>query len=501
MDTQASSIKSYRNILKSTSLIGGASFITILVGMVRTKFVALLLGPAGVGLIGMYEQVISLVSTLTGMGLGLSGVRQIAEAAGTDDDERIARTVITIRRTAWMTGVLGLLVMVIFCVPISRMTFDSDDYARSIALLGITLLSGAIAGGQGSIINGTRRIGDLARISVIGAISGTLISIPCFYLWQQAGIVPSLILSAIAALATSWWFAGKVPVKAIALPWSDSCSEARQLILLGISFMLAGSATILSLYLIRILMLRQFGLADVGIYQSAFNLSGMLAQFVLTAMVSDYYPRLTAVAGDNVHVHRIVNEQSQVSILLSLPGLAVMMVFAPVIIKLFYAASFITAVPIMRWCILGILGRVFSWPIGFVMAAKGYGKLYLGTEIFACSLHVAAVYLLTRIWGLEGAGVAFMVLYVVYTALMLFVMRRLVGATWDRQTLKLTLLATIVMTVLMLNCTLTGNMTIQWLINLAILAVVTYLCFGQLSKISDIGLNALLDKLRLKNKV
>ena len=107
----------------------------------------------------------------------------------------------------------------------------------------------------------------------------------------------------------------------------------------------------------------------------------------------------------------------------------------------------------------------------------------------------------TGIWGLEGAGVAFMVLYVVYTALMLFVMRRLVGATWDRQTLRLTLLATIVMIVLMLNCTLTGNMTIQWLINLVILAVVSYLCFGQLSKISDIGLKALLDKLRLKNKV
>ena len=400
MDTQASSTKNYRNILKSTSLIGGASFITILIGMVRTKFVALLLGPAGVGLIGMYEQVISLVSTLTGMGLGLSGVRQIAEAAGTDDEERIARTVITIRRTAWMTGVLGLLVMVIFCVPISRMTFDSDDYARSIALLGITLLSGAIAGGQGSIINGTRRIGDLARISVIGAISGTLISIPCFFLWQQAGIVPSLILSALAALATSWWFAGKVPVKAITLPWSDSYNEARQLILLGISFMLAGSATILSLYLIRILMLRQFGLADVGIYQSAFNLSGMLAQFVLTAMVSDYYPRLTAVAGDNAtcppDCQRTVAGIN--SALVARPGrdddfcAGYHQAF---LCRIVHHCRADYALVRIQGSLAGYSpGRwVLSWP------PKGYGKLYLGTEIFACSLHVAAVYIFYRNMG------------------------------------------------------------------------------------------------------
>jgi antigen flippase len=260
--------------------------------------------------------------------------------------------------------------------------------------------------------------------------------------------------------------------------------------------MLAGLATILSIYLIRIIMIRQFGLAELGIYQSAFNLSGILAQFVLTAMTADYYPRLTAVAGDNESVHRIVNEQSQISTLLSLPGLAVMMIFAPLIIKLFYATSFITAVPIMRWCILGVLGRVFSWPIGFIMAAKGYGKLYLGTEFFACSLHVIAVYIFIGIWGLDGAGVAFMALYIVYTALMLFVMRRLVGAIWDRDTMMLNLKSTSVMILLMLNCTLNSDITTQWLINIIVVVIVTILCFKQLSRNSDIGIHTLLDKLR-----
>lgn len=496
--TTSTGTGSYRSILKSSSLIGGASVLNILIGMIRTKYVAILLGPAGIGLMGMYCQIITLVSSVTGMGIGSSGVRQVAEAVGSNDDERIARTVITLRRTAWLTGGFGLLVMLAFSVPLSQMTFGTIDYAWPIAVLGITLLTAAVAGGQGCIVNGTRRIGDLAKIRIIGAINGTIISIPCFYLWGQAGIVPSLVLSALAALATSWWFARRVPVKAIILPWRDSFGEARQLLLLGVSFMGAGLVLALSGYLIRIVMLRQFGLADVGIYQAAFNLSGILVGFVLGAMGADYYPRLTAVANDNANIHRMVNEQSQISILLSLPGLAAMMIFAPLIIKLFYAASFATAVPILRWCILGILGRVFSWPMGFVMLAKGKGKLFFVTEVFACVLHLAGVFLFTRIWGLDGAGIAFMVLYVFYTGLMLFVMRRLVGATWNLHTLKLTLIATSVMLLLMLNCTLNNNPIAAWTVNLVVLVGETWFCLKQLSQQSDIGLQTLLVKFRFR---
>jgi PST family polysaccharide transporter len=329
-------------------------------------------------------------------------------------------------------------------------------------------LAAAIAAGQGCIINGTRRIADLAKISVIGAVNGTLISIPCFYLWGQAGIVPSLVLSSLASLATSWWFARRVPVKEISLPWREGYVEAKQLLSLGISFMGAGLVLALSNYLIRVVLLQQFSLADVGIYQSAFNLSGILVGFVLGAMGADYYPRLTAVATNNASVHQMVNEQSQISILLSLPGLAAMMVFAPFIIKVFYAKSFVSAVPILRWCLLGVLGRVFSWPIGFVMLAKGRGRLFFATEFIACVVHLAGVYFFVQIWGLDGAGIAFLVLYLFYTILMLFVMRRLVDAAWNVDTFKLTLISTIVLIVLIANCTLISNIYILWPINITV---------------------------------
>src|ERR1700737_1450288 len=81
----------YGQILKSSALVGGSSVLNIAIGIVRTKVMAVLLGPAGFGLFGLYGSITTLTQTLAGMGINSSGVRQIAEAAGSDDSERIAQ--------------------------------------------------------------------------------------------------------------------------------------------------------------------------------------------------------------------------------------------------------------------------------------------------------------------------------------------------------------------------------------------------------------------------
>ena len=80
---------SYSQILKSSALIGGSQVANIGIGIVRTKVMAMLLGPAGFGLFGLYGSITSLTQSIAGMGINSSGVRQIAEAVGSGDTGRI----------------------------------------------------------------------------------------------------------------------------------------------------------------------------------------------------------------------------------------------------------------------------------------------------------------------------------------------------------------------------------------------------------------------------
>lgn len=127
-------------ILKSTSLLGGSSFMNILIGMIKTKIVAVLLGPSGVGFISVLNNLLQLVVTVTGLGLTTSGVRQIAHAVGTKDSKSVAITVKSLRISVWVTGSFGLLVMVFGSRLLSTISFKSTEYAISIAFLGLAVL-------------------------------------------------------------------------------------------------------------------------------------------------------------------------------------------------------------------------------------------------------------------------------------------------------------------------------------------------------------------------
>lgn len=434
---QKNSSKSYIQILKSTSIIGISSIISIFLRIVRTKFLAVLLGPAGIGLFGIYDSIACVASTVAGMGIQTSGVRQTAEATATDDQKKIAQTIITLRRISLFLGILGMLLLILLSTPISLLTFGNTEYASDIRLLSVTLLFGAVSAGQSALIQGLRRIGDLAKLSVLGALFGTVLSIPIIYLWGQKGIVPFLIAVAAMSILTSWWYARKIEITHIRMGWAEIWVEAGTLLKLGIVFMITAVMTTGTMYLVRVLVIRQLDLDAAGLYQAAANLSILYVGFILDAMGKDYYPRLIAVAQDNAACNRLVNEQAEVGFLLAVPGILATLTFAPIVIYLFYSAKFIAAYEILRWQILGILLRVASWPMGFTIIAKGKMKLFFWTELLANAVLLGLTWQGIVYFGLPGTGMAFFGMYLCYWFLIFGVVKRMTGFTWSTANVRL----------------------------------------------------------------
>ena len=332
---------SYGQILKSSSIVGGAVGINYLISMVRIKLVAILLGPSGVGLVGLYVSATGLMSTITGLGLVTSGVREVAEAHGSGNAERIARTVKTLHRVFWASGVFGWLLTAAFSYPLSIWAFGSGERAWAIAILGATVFLNAVSGGRTSLIQGMRRIGDLARLNVLGAIAGTILAVGLYAWLGQRGIVPVLIVIAAINLVFAWWFARRIPTVRIAQTWRETLGNTKRMVSLGVAFMYGALLAAMLGLAIRSLIVRKLGLDAGGMYQAAWGMSGMFAVFIIGAMGMDYYPRLTAVAHDNDQVNRLVNEQIEVGILLALPGLLGTLVFAPWLMHIFYSAKFL----------------------------------------------------------------------------------------------------------------------------------------------------------------
>jgi len=136
-------------------------------------------------------------------------------------------------------------------------------------------------------------------------------------------------------------------VPPVTLTWRQTWHEAGGMVRLGLVFMGTGLMASAVSYGTVTLITQYMGLPAVGLYSAAFALSGIFVNFVLSAMGADYYPRLTGVAHDPAAVNRLVNEQTEIGLLLAVPGLLATLALAPWIIRLFYTSEFLPAVELL----------------------------------------------------------------------------------------------------------------------------------------------------------
>jgi PST family polysaccharide transporter len=417
----------YRQILKSSALVGASSAISVCLGIVRSKVVAVILGPTGTGLMGLYGSAVDVLQNVAGMGVGSSGVRQIAQAVGTGDEERIARTAVVVRRVSVVLGLLGAALLFLCAKPASRLTFGSDEQAPAMALLSLAVLFRVASAGEGALLQGTRRIGDLARMGVWGAIFGTAATVCLVYVFGKNGVVASIVATTGIALVAAWWYSRRVLRAAPAAPPSSQSGEVTELLQLGFAFMVTGLMTTGAAWLVRVIVVRHLGFEAAGLYQSAWTIGGVYVGFILGAMGADFYPRLAAMADRNAECNRLMNEQLRVGVLMAAPGVLATLTFTPLVIYALYTRQYEAAVGPMRWLCLGMSLQVITWPVGFIVVARGLRTLFIGIDLACALVHVGLAWLCIRLFGLDGAGMAFFGLYLFHACLTYPIAWRLTG--------------------------------------------------------------------------
>jgi O-antigen/teichoic acid export membrane protein len=426
---------SVRQILRSSSIIGGASVANIVIGLARTKAAALLLGPAGVGLIGLLQNLLGTGAAVAGLGIASSSVRQLAEAVGASDEKALAAT----RRALFLaTMALALLGGVAFWLlrgVLATHVLGDATKADMVGWLGIAVALTIISNSQIALLNGVRRIGDMARISVWGAVLGTALGVGALALWGAQGIVPYVISAPLAGTVAGIWILRRLPPPAGPVPpLAVVRGQWGPMVRLGFSFMLGAISVTAALLAVRAIVAQRLGVVPLGHFSAAWMISMTYIGFVLQAMGTDYYPRLTAAISDPKLVNRMVNEQGEIALLLAAPILIGMEGAAPWVIRLLYSDAFMPAVEVLRWQILGDVLKIIGWPLGFVILASGNGRLFIMTEALGVGVYAGFVWLTINRLGLPATGMGFMLMYGAYLPVVYALARRRTGFRWRWQT-------------------------------------------------------------------
>jgi O-antigen/teichoic acid export membrane protein len=405
---------SYLQIVRATSIFGGMQFLNILISIVRTKLIAIFIGPAGMGIISLLNSALNMISGITGLGIETSAIKHISEQYKEDDLNSVSPIIAIVKKIAFVTGIFGTLIVVLFSSWLSELTFGNSNFTYLFVYLSITLLFKQLSVGKMVVFQGLRKLKILAKANFYGNLIGLLFSIPLYYFYRIDAIVPTIVVTSVSSLLVSFYYSRKIKIEKTVISNAQLIIEGKSIIKLGIMLTLSGLLTLLASYVIQIYVGKNGGLKEVGFYNAGFTLLNSYVGIVFTVMSTDYFPKLSSICNDNKKIRVSVMEQSYMSIFIITPIIILFLTFVPLIIKILYTSKFISIIPMVCFGILAMLFRAVSWSMGFILIAKGDSNIFIKTAFGFNFLSVILNILGYYFYGLEGLGFSFLIYYLIH---------------------------------------------------------------------------------------
>lgn len=403
-----------RMAMKAMGLFGGVQVAGILCSIIRTKLVAMWIGPVGIGLFGLFNNALEMISTGTNLGIRSSSVRDISQAHDQQSASIVARMIAVVRKWSLWLGLAGALLTLTLAPLLSQVTFGDSNHIWGFVALSIAVLLGAITNGEYAVLQGTARLKRLASVTLWGTIVGLAVSIPLFYLLRERSILPSIIAYAAALAIFAWLFRNR-EYPAVQVNARDTFDMGKGFVKLGIFMTLGNFASILASYAFNAWLNINAGTETVGYYQAGYTLINKYTGLILAALGMEYYPRLSKVAESRMRLRAYVSQEINVAIAVMAPVVALFILLRELVVWILYTPEFNVILTFVSWGMIGTILRTLSWCLAFTILAKGDGKTYLWTEVASAVINLVLNIVFYQWWGLTGLGIAFLVSFVLYT--------------------------------------------------------------------------------------
>ena len=420
----------YRSSFGATVLFSGVQFYQILIRIIKSKFIALFIGPAGMGIQSLLRSTTDTISAATNLGLNTSSVKTIASANREGHKQELAKTILALRRLILITGILGLLVCAALAPVWSRASFGNNSHMWSFVIVASIVLIDQLNRGELALLQGMQQKEKLAKANVIGQSLNALITIPLYYYYGLKAIVAAMVIGSIISLIISRYYSRKLDIINVQMTWKETFSLGREMIKLGFFLSLQFLMSTLVVWIIRNYVSNVGGIDDVGLYSAGTTIVTTYIGLVFAAMSTDYYPRLAATKG-NDELRIAVRTQAELTILLLTPLAVAFMVFCKPVVVLLYSDKFLPIEHMMYWSISAVLLQAMGWAMSHTLLAKAKPSYFFFNELFTTMWSLPIKILAYKFWGLTGFGMATLVVFALYLVQVLFVTRKLFNLSYE----------------------------------------------------------------------
>lgn len=407
-------------ILRTMGLFGGVHAATIALSIVRTKLVAIWLGPMGVALNTIFISTQDLIVTAAGLNLRTSGVRELSAA----DAGRRRRVAGMLLQVALLLAVAGMVATLVLSPALSLWTLGGTSDWWCFAVLSLGVGSAVYLDADLAVLQAYGRFKAMARVTLASATVCTCVAVPLYYGLRLHAVLPVYVITTV----TFMLWARRERRRCCPQPQMPTVREAWRegspMLRLGLYMTVAAVMERLSSYLFVVYMSNDAPAGYLGIYQAGYTLVSTYVGVIFTAIGTEYYPRLASVSGSRLRTQAFVSHEFKVVALVLVPVVVAFLAFDRLAVRLLYAESFLPMLPYIDVAVCGVVLRAFSYCVAFVILARGDGRTYVVTEAAGAVAGLVLRIVGYRLWGFAGLGWAYVAEYAVYSAIVLAAYRR-----------------------------------------------------------------------------
>ena len=425
-------------MLKATSAIAGAKLVTIIISVVRTKILAVMLGPTGMGVVNLVSASVEMTRVLFACGLDGATVRKVATASGDDDPALLDEAYRIAARTALLIGTVACAALAIASPFLSTKFLGTSDNFWWFLVAGGSLIFTPLLGVELAFLQGLKRSRDLAICQIIACLAGTVLTVALVAMMGKIGGILALLPVTIGSLLIHNHFLKRYRPKIPTPRQFNQIVESRKLIKLGSGFAINGiwlaASGWLNLFFIKSYYSNDEGVLQVGLYGAASTLANFYIGILISSMATEFFPSLIQAANDRPAMNRLLSQQTLLAICIGVPVSLVMLILSPWILGLLYTRDFIAGSELMRWMLAGMAIRFAACPLGYTLLAIGSPRLIALSELAVGVVMIGSSYVMLQMYGLTGIGMALALTNSLYLFGILAIMRRF-GVRWKASTM------------------------------------------------------------------
>lgn len=410
------------DIVKVFSLNAMATFIRMLAGMISVKIVALIIGPAGIALLGQLNNFNSILLGLANGGISSGITKYVAEYK--EDYSQIRKYLSNALRITLICSVIVAIILIVGCKQLSELILLSDEYYYVFIVFGLTIVLYSLNGLLISILNGYKQFKKYVEINVAGTLLGLAYSVCLVYFWGLPGaLINAVTFQSIVFFATLWMCRKQMWLR------KDYFKEKFDHVItkqyFGYSLMTLTTLALLpvSQLILRGYVISEISSTDAGIWEGMNRVSGTYLSVITTALSVYYLPRLSEIT-DNIELRNEIFKCYKFIIpLLLLIGVSIY-VARYFIIWLLFTPEFLPMEGLFVWQLLGDFFKISSWLLAFIMVAKAQTKMFITTEIVFGFTYLLLCFICMKYNGIVGLTQGYLINYVLYMITMCILFRK-----------------------------------------------------------------------------